>query len=79
MARFGSTFACDFDREEDEEMKEKLGGFVVHLKLTWREMLLLGSSQNLTTIFFVCIIDSIRSINKYARANGINSGFDAME
>ena len=44
MARFGSTFACDFDREVDEEMKEKLGGFVVHLKLTWREMLLLGSS-----------------------------------
>ena len=48
MARFGSTFACDFEREEedddDNEMKEKLGGFVVHLKLTWREMLLLGSS-----------------------------------
>ena len=48
MARFGSTFACDFEREEDDdddnEMKEKLGGFVVHLKLTWREMLLLGSS-----------------------------------
>ena len=51
MARFGSTFACDFEREDDDddddddnEMKEKLGGFVVHLKLTWREMLLLGSS-----------------------------------
>lgn len=42
MARFGSTFACDFDREDDEETKEKLGGFVVHLKLRWREMCYLG-------------------------------------
>ena len=47
MARFGSTFAWDFEDEEEEdeeeeeedEMKEKLGGLVVHLNVTWREML----------------------------------------
>ena len=51
MARFGSTFAWDFEDEEDEdeeeeeedEMKEKLGGLVVHLNVTWREMLRLRS------------------------------------
>ena len=47
MARFGSTFAWDFEDEdeveeeekEEDEMKEKLGGLVVHLNVTWREML----------------------------------------
>ena len=48
MARFGSTFAWDFEdeekeedeeEEEEDEMKEKLGGLVVHLNVTWREML----------------------------------------